>query len=124
MTPIQANCNMDNMDNMDKIYNKNNFIKLKEIGKKLKKMNSAEDIIDAVLQLDLMKQYYQIRLDDMKQRHKYTTKMVQGLIEGLIGCYDCKKDIKIQGNRLINAMGLIYEDNDIIYKCMDCYVKS
>ena len=45
-----------------------------------------------------------------------------------IFCWDCKKEIKIEGNEIKNGNELVYlkEDGEkmIIFKCRDCFEKS
>lgn len=44
-----------------------------------------------------------------------------------IKCNDCSKEIEIKKDKLINAVGLVYESDGekvSIYKCSECYDKN
>ncbi len=39
-------------------------------------------------------------------------------------CHDCGKKIQIKGDEIVNGVGLLYNDNVVVYKCKECYAKN
>lgn len=52
---------------------------------------------------------------------------VKNVQKSKIYCYDCKKEIKIKGNKIQNGVLLSYNDNGEeikIFKCNECFEKD
>ncbi len=53
--------------------------------------------------------------------------MVETIKENKVSCWDCKKEIEIEGKEIKNGRMLVYEnggDKLRVFKCNDCFEKS